>query len=95
MFTPERDAPAGRIERRSSDAGNCEKSAGFLLFLRARPVQQAARSESFNHASALVCLPISSGALATEYRETVRLGYRNIKAAHNRITDAGRRALEG
>jgi hypothetical protein len=35
------------------------------------------------------------GGLATEYRETVRVGYRNIKVARIRITDAGRLALEG
>jgi hypothetical protein len=33
--------------------------------------------------------------LATGYRETVRVGYRTIKVARIRITDAGRRALEG
>ena len=33
--------------------------------------------------------------LATGHRETVRVGYRKIKVARIRITDAGRRALEG
>jgi hypothetical protein len=35
------------------------------------------------------------GGLATGYREPVRVGYRNIKVARIRITDAGRLALEG
>jgi hypothetical protein len=33
--------------------------------------------------------------LATGYRETVRAGYRNIRVARIRLTDAGRQALEG
>ena len=33
--------------------------------------------------------------LATGHRETVRVGWRKIKVARIRITDAGRRALEG
>jgi hypothetical protein len=32
---------------------------------------------------------------ATGHRETVRVGYRNIRVARIRIKDAGRRALEG
>jgi hypothetical protein len=33
--------------------------------------------------------------LATRHRETVRVGHKKIKVARTRITDAGRRALEG
>jgi hypothetical protein len=33
--------------------------------------------------------------LATGHREAVRVGYRKLKVARIRITDAGRRALEG
>jgi hypothetical protein len=33
--------------------------------------------------------------LATGHRETVRVGWRKIKVARIRITDAGRTAIEG
>jgi hypothetical protein len=50
----------------------------------------------FNHGFTIGMLAdlVWSG-LATGHRETVRVGYRKIKMARIRITDAGRRALEG
>jgi hypothetical protein len=50
----------------------------------------------FNHGFTVDILAnlVWSG-LATGHRETVRVGYRKIKIARIRITDAGRRALEG
>jgi hypothetical protein len=50
----------------------------------------------FNHGFTIGMLAdlVWSG-LATGHRETVRVGYRQIKVARIRITDAGRRALEG
>jgi hypothetical protein len=40
-------------------------------------------------------VPISSGAASLRGREAVRVGYRKIRVARIRITDAGRRALMG
>jgi len=50
----------------------------------------------FNHGFTVGMLAdlVWSG-LATGHRETVRVGHQNIKVARIRITDAGRRALEG
>jgi hypothetical protein len=50
----------------------------------------------FNHGFTVGMLAdlVWSG-LATGHRETVRVGHRNIKVVRIRITDPGRRALEG
>ncbi len=50
----------------------------------------------FNHGfSVRLFADLVSHGLATGHRETVRVGYRKIQVARIRITDAGRRALEG
>jgi hypothetical protein len=50
----------------------------------------------FNHGFSVgLFADLVSHGLATGHRETVRVGYRTIKVARIRITDAGRRALEG
>ena len=49
----------------------------------------------FNHGFTVGMLAdLVWGGLAIGYRETVRVGYRKIKVARIRITDAGRRTLE-
>jgi DNA-binding PadR family transcriptional regulator len=50
---------------------------------------------SFNHGFSVgLFADLVSHGLATGHREIVRVGYRTIKVARIRITDAGRRALE-
>jgi hypothetical protein len=52
-------------------------------------------ANSFNHGFSVgLFADLVSHGLATGHREIVRVGYRTIKVARIRITDAGRRALE-
>ena len=71
-----------------------QRRAGELL--AAAGEQGCTGARLFNHGFTVGMLAdlVWSG-LATGHRETVRVGYRNIKVARIRITDAGRRALEG
>jgi hypothetical protein len=67
-----------------------------LELLAAAGEQGCTGARLFNHGFTVGMLAdlVWSG-LATGHRETVRVGHRNIKVARIRITDAGRRALEG
>jgi hypothetical protein len=67
-----------------------------LELLAAAGEQGCTGARLFNHGFTVGMLAdlVWSG-LATGHRETVRVGYRKIKVARIRITDAGRRALEG
>jgi hypothetical protein len=51
-------------------------------------------ANSFNHGFSVGFSLIWSHGLATGHREIVRVGYRTIKVARIRITDASRPALE-
>jgi hypothetical protein len=67
-----------------------------LELLSAAGEQGCTGARLFNHGLTVGMLAdlVWSG-LATGHRETVTVGHRNIKVARIRITDAGRRALEG
>ena len=67
-----------------------------LELLAAAGEQGCTGARLFNHGFTVGMLAdlVWSG-LATGHRETVRVGHRNIKVARIRITDAGRRVLEG
>jgi hypothetical protein len=67
-----------------------------LELLAAAGEQGCTGARLFNHGFTVGMLAdLVWSRLATGHRETVRVGHRNIKVARIRITDAGRRALEG
>jgi hypothetical protein len=67
-----------------------------LELLAAAGEQGCTGARLFNHGfTARMLADLVWSGLATGHRETVRVGHRKIKVARIRITDAGRRALEG
>ena len=89
---------------RSSLHGERQLNAGqrrALELLAAAGEQGCTGARLFNHGFTVGMFTVGMladlvlGGLATGHRETVRVGHRNIKVARIRITDAGRRVLEG